>query len=319
LQQKEEEMAGALPDVMHTYQNHILDSTRWRRYVPRDDDIVITTSYKSGTTWVQALVAYLVLGTASVPVLDQVSPWLEARFTPVDEVLRQLDAQTHRRFIKSHLPLDAMPFYRQVKYIVVARDARDVFMSLWNHHTSYEEATVAALNDIPGRVGPPLPPRQELHQFWRDWITRGWFAWESEGYPYWGNLHHTKTWWPYRRLDNILFVHFNDLLRDLPGEIRRITRFLDIECADQALADVAQAVTFATMKRNADQLLPDAATAWKGGAQTFVFQGTNGRWREILSPEELALHRQTVARVLPHDCAAWLEHGRAALIELSMV
>jgi aryl sulfotransferase len=114
-------------------------------------------------------------------------------------------------------------------------------------------------------------------------------------------------------------VHFNDLLRDLPGELRRIMRFLDIECADQTLADVAQAVTFATMKQNADHLLPRAATAWKGVAQTCVFQGTNGRWQEVLSPEELALHRQTVARVLPHDCAAKLEHGRAALIELSLV
>jgi hypothetical protein len=44
-----------------------------------------------------------------------------------------------------------------------------------------------------------------------------------------------------------------------------------------------------------------------------VFKGANGRWRQVLSPEELALHTQTVARVLPPDCAAWVEHGRAAL------
>ena len=33
------------------YQNHHLDSTRWDKFIPRPDDIVITTSYKAGTTW----------------------------------------------------------------------------------------------------------------------------------------------------------------------------------------------------------------------------------------------------------------------------
>lgn len=307
-------MSGPWPDVIHTYQNHLLDSTRWRHFAPRDDDIVITTSLKSGTTWTQAIVAHLILGTTAIPDINVVSPWLERRVKAIDEVMTQLDTQRHRRFIKSHLPLDGLPFYARVKYIVVGRDARDVFMSLWNHHTSFDDAFVSTLNAIPGRVGPPLPPpQQEIHAFWRNWITKGWFEWESEGYPYWGNLHHTKTWWPYRTLDNILFVHFNDLLSDLKGEIGRIARFLEIDCSDQTIADVAHMVTFATMKQNADQLLPDAAQAWKGGPKTFVFKGTNGRWKDVLSAEELALHTETVAKVLTPECAAWLEYGRAAL------
>ncbi len=308
-------MPGPRPEVLHTYQNHLLDSTRWRQFVPRDDDVVITTSLKSGTTWTQAIVAHLILGTASIPDINAVSPWLDRRGDAVDEVMTTLDAQTHRRFIKSHLPLDGLPFYAQVKYIVVGRDARDVFMSLWNHHTSYTDALVEEINNRPGRVGPPLPPpQQEIHAFWRDWITKGWFEWESEGYPYWGNLHHTKTWWQYRTLDNILFVHFNDMLRDLPSEIRRIARFLEIDCSNETIAEVAQRVTFGAMKQHADQFLPHADHAWRGGAQTFIFKGTNGRWREVLSPEELALYTQTAAKVLTPDCAAWLEQGRAALI-----
>lgn len=307
-------MPGPWPEVIHTYQNHLLDSTRWRQFVPRDDDIVITTSLKSGTTWTQAIVAHLILGTESIPDINAVSPWLDRRGKSIDEVITQLDAQQHRRFIKSHLPLDGLFFHARIKYIVVGRDARDVFMSLWNHHTSYTDALVAEINTIPGRVGPPLPPpQQEIHAFWRDWMTTGWFEWESEGYPYWGNLHYIRTWWPYRTLDNVLLVHFNDLLHDLQGEIGRITRFLEIDCSDQTIAEVAQKVTFAAMKQHADQLLPGADHAWKGGARTFVFKGTNGRWQDILSAEELALHTETVAKVLTPECAAWLEHGRAVL------
>ncbi len=306
------------PPPIHVYQNHTLDSTRWRHYVPRDDDIIITTSLKSGTTWMQTIVAHLVLGPCAQPDLTAVSPWLEgrtdARGTTFEDILARLETQRHRRFLKSHLPLDGLPFHERVKYIVVGRDARDVFMSLWNHHTNYDPEYAEVRNAIPGRVGPPLPPpQQEIHAFWRDWITRGWFDWECEGYPYWGNMHHTKTWWPYRNRDNILFVHYNDLLSDPHGEIGRIARFLQIDCSQQRLAEVARAVSFATMKEQAEQLLPDAGRVWRGGAQTFIFKGTNGRWKEVLSEEELALYAETTARVLPPDCARWLEQGRAAL------
>src|SRR5581483_6382504 len=100
------------------------------------------------------------------------------------------------------------------------------------------------VNDTPGRVGPRLPPSpQDLHAFWREWMTRGWFAWESEGYPFWGNLHHIEAWWKYRNLENILFVHFNDLLANLKAEIRRIADFLDLRVSEQAVEKIVQAVS----------------------------------------------------------------------------
>ena len=156
-------MPTSLPHVRHTYQNWVLDSTVWRRFVPRADDIVIATSYKSGTTWTQAILAHLILGTQAVPNLDDVSPWIDHRLNAAGDVIERLDAQQHRRFIKSHLALDGLPYFPHVKYIVVGRDARDVFMSLWNHHSRYQEALVAKLNAAEGRHGPPLPwPPQDI-------------------------------------------------------------------------------------------------------------------------------------------------------------
>lgn len=275
---------------------------------------MIASAYKSGTTWTQAIVAHLILDTQSLPDLSAVSPWIDSQWNASGTVIERLEAQRHRRFIKSHVALDGIPFHPQVKYIVVGRDGRDVFMSLWNHHSSYSEEFLERLNAAPGRIGPPMSRApQDIHEFWRDWISKGSFEWETEGYPYWGNLHHTRTWWPYRTLDNILFVHFNDLLADLGGEIRRIALFLDIACSEEKLAEVARAVTFSTMKRNAGALLPDSENVWKGGGQTFIFKGTNGRWKDVLSPEELAHYAEVVARVLPPDCAEWLERGRVAL------
>jgi hypothetical protein len=198
------------PEILHNYQNHHLDSTRWESYRPRSDDIVASTSYKSGTTWMQAILVNLVFQGRELPDVFDTSPWIGMRIRPLDPVIETLEAQQHRRVIKSHLPLDGLPFYHQVKYLVVGRDARDVFMSLWNHYRNYTEKFVADLNA--GQVGAAFPVcPDDIHLVWRRWISQGWFDWESEGYPFWSNLHHTRTWWAYRQLPNILFVHFNDL------------------------------------------------------------------------------------------------------------
>jgi len=50
---------------------------------------------------------------------------------------------------------------------------------------------------------------------------------------------------------------------------------------------------------------------FKGGAQTFINKGTNGRWRELLNEADLALYEATMARTLSPDCARRLEQGSA--------
>lgn len=308
-----------LPKVNHIYQNHHLDSTRWGGYQPRAGDVVISTSYRSGTTWTQEIVRQLILwhqpneSLAQTPQMDA-SPWLDHPFPPVDTVLDLLEAQPHRRFIKSHLALDGLPYYPQVRYIVVGRDARDVFMSVFNFYANFSEEYLASIHDNPGRIGLPMPRcPADIHQAWRDWITRGWFDWESEGYPFWGNLHHTQSWWKYRHLENILLVHYNDLLSALPHEVQRIARFLDIPLPDEGMAAILPTLSLEAMRRNGERTLPAPAWTWKEGAQTFFFKGTNGRWRDVLTAEEVATYEETATSVLTPECRAWLEQGRVAL------
>ena len=45
-------------------------------------------------------------------------------------VMADLDEQPHRRFIKSHSPLDGLPYEEAVTYVCVGRDPRDVAISL---------------------------------------------------------------------------------------------------------------------------------------------------------------------------------------------
>ncbi len=168
------------------YRNHHLDSTRWDAIEPRDGDVVITTSYKSGTTWTQHIVGQLLLrGVPNAPPTLMVSPWIDARFQlPLEALVPMVAAQTHRRFLKSHLAADGLPYRPGTRYIVVARDARDVFMSLLNHYAGYTDVAMERLNDDPSL---PIFERfdGDAKKLWRDWITRGWFEWESDGFP-WG-------------------------------------------------------------------------------------------------------------------------------------
>jgi aryl sulfotransferase len=303
-------MTPIVPTVTRVYQNHTIDSTRWGRYLPRSDDVIVATPYKSGTTWMQAIVLHLIFRDLVARDIDKFSPWLDVRRRPVGEVIAEIEAQPHRRVLKSHVPLDGLPFFPEVKYVVVGRDPRDVFMSLWNHYSSYTQEMFASVNDPEGRVGPPLPPCPEnIRDFWRNWIGKGWFESDTEGYPFWSNLRHVQGWWDHRDLPNILFVHYNDLLADLPSEIMRVAAHLDIEVTPELVSAIADKVSFDGMKRDAASLMPNREGRFVGGARTFIFKGTNGRWRDVLTDSDLDHYRAAVARELTPDCAAWLQEG----------
>ena len=137
--------------------NWAMDSTYWNDFVFRDDDVIIGTWQKAGTTWVQQIIAQFIFEgeTEGLPIGDM-SPWLDFRLPPLPEKLPGVEAQTHRRFLKTHLPLDALRFEPKVKYIYIARDGRDCAWSQYNHHFALNDLAYESLNALP-EVGPRLP------------------------------------------------------------------------------------------------------------------------------------------------------------------
>src|SRR5947209_15506562 len=97
--------------------NAVVDSHRWDRFEPRDDDIIIATYRKCGTTWTQRIVDCLVFQSPDVRPFGEISPWLDSTiFNSLEADLETLRAQRHRRFVKSHLPFVALPLWDTVKY-----------------------------------------------------------------------------------------------------------------------------------------------------------------------------------------------------------
>ena len=252
------------------HSNHF-ESTIWNDFRFRDDDIIISTYGKAGITWTQQIVGQLIFnGAEDVPV-NELCPWLDLRVPPAPVKLEALEAQTNRRFIKTHLPVDALVYSPKAKYIYIGRDGRDVLWSMYNHHAMANDAFFESLNETPGLIGPKLERvTTDVHTYYKEWIAR-------DGYPFWPFWENVSQWWAIRGLPNILFVHFENLKRDMPGEIRRIADFLDIEIDESRWPAIVEHCTFEYMKSHADKSAPLGGALWEGGASTFINKGTNGR------------------------------------------
>lgn len=298
-------MTHPYPKKVREFQNHHFDSTIWNYFMFRDDDIIISTYAKSGTTWVQQIVSQLIFnGEEGLPVAEM-SPWMDLRVPPKDVKLPEVEQQSHRRFLKTHLPVDALVFSPRAKYIYIGRDGRDVVWSMYNHHTNANQFWYEALNDTPGRVGPPIePPPDDIRTYFDDWMSK-------DGHPFWPFWENVRSWWEIRDLPNVLLIHFERLKADMPGEIRRIADFIGTPIDESRWGAILEHCSFGYMKANATASVPLGGAFWDGGAETFVHKGVNGRWRDTLSATESAAYEERALRELGPECADWLKTGRS--------
>lgn len=298
------------------YRTWILDSRRWERYRPRADDIIIATYPKCGTTWMQRIVGLLVFQTPEPKPIMQISAWVERRFPQTIEALEtQIETQQHRRFLKSHLPLDGLPFYDEVKYIHVARDGRDACMSFHNHGNGFTDQMLQSLNTAgleDETIGRPYPKvLADPGEFFHQWITQGELPGHEDGSPSVSFFHFERSWWEARTRPNVLLVHYNDLKANLSAEMCRIADFLGISVPQHLWPELVDAASFEAMRRDGEVLMAKAATTFQGGSQRFFFAGKNERWRGAVRDEDLDRYNAKLETMLSRPCARWLEKGRS--------
>ncbi len=293
------------PQKTREIHNHHFDSTIWNDFQFRDDDIIIASYAKSGTTWLQQIVSQLLFNGVEDLEVAEMSPWLDLRVPSKDIKLPLVEAQTHRRFIKTHLPVDALVFSPKVKYLYIARDGRDVAWSMYNHHAKATDVWYEILNDTPGRVGPPIEkPTESVLQYFRDWL-------EQDGYPIWSYWQNVESWWNVRHLPNVMLLHYAELKRDMPGQIRQIAEFLEIPVNEDNWLNILEHCSFDYMKNNGTKIVPLEGAFWEGGIQTFVHKGTNGQWQDSLTAKDVTQYEETALGKLGQSCAHWLATGQS--------
>lgn len=130
------------------YRSLMSDNMRWDALRLREGDIIISTPSKCGMTWTQRLVSLLVFDGPELPgPLSTVSPWFDQTIRPLDEVVGVLEAQTHRRFMKTHTPLDGLILDDRVTYICVGRDPRDAAVSMLFQTANMDRDRMRVLHD----------------------------------------------------------------------------------------------------------------------------------------------------------------------------
>lgn len=298
-------VANAWGDPPQIVRNHTLDSTRWHEFACRPGDIMISTWAKSGTTWIQAIIAELLFEGRFEGSLNGVSPWLENRCFPLEQTCQLLESQGHRRFLKTHLPATALPFRSDMKYLFVGRDGRDVVWSWHNHHRNLLPSVYELMARTPGCHGPQLsPPTEDIRQFFIDWMNK-------DGYPLWPFWPHLRSWWSLAGRPNVLLLHFQDLKEDLRASVTRIATFLEIELPAEMRDRVVGRCSFDRMKERASDLFPEYARSMAGGAATFIHRGMPGTWRNVLTRQDnIQYERQLLTEVGP-ECARWLSRPHA--------
>jgi aryl sulfotransferase len=288
---------GAVPAEV---KNHTLQSSRWRALPPRSGDIVIATWAKSGTTWVQQIVAQLMFqGDCTTP-LTQLSPWFENPCFPLESMCAVLNAQEHRRILKTHLPATALPFYPGTKYIFIGRDGRDAIWSWHHHHMNLTELVYELMSKSSDAATPPLDrPKEDQRLYFLDWMHR-------DGYPLWPFWSHVRSWWDLRDRENVLLLHFDEMKRDLRGAIVQVATFLGFEPRPELLDGIVHRCSFSYMNENAEALIPGYSRGLRGGAETFMHRGSGGAWQDVLVPDDILQYEREMASNLDVECARWL-------------
>jgi aryl sulfotransferase len=174
---------------------------------------------------------------------------------------------------------------------------------MYNHHVSANDLWYMALNNTPGLVGPPIEkPNPDQRAYFLEWL-------EEDGHPFWPFWENLSTWWEARDLPNVKLIHFNNLKADLDGEMRSLAEFLEVDIPAEKWPTVVEHCTFDWMKANAEKMAPLGGLIFEGGAGQFINKGSNGRWKDVLTPADSLAYEQMARDKLGEDCARWLMTG----------
>ena len=287
------------------------DSALWTAFPFRHDDVVISPPAKCGTSWMQLLCALLVFNSSRFPRrLTEISPWLDNITYDFTETLAALQAQQHRRFIKTHTPLDGLTFVEGVTYLCLGRDPRDVGISFDHAVANISDQTRAALTVKKGidRSAMPPPPEDLRERFWL-W-AEGEFVNGPTGIGSLANLiQHLQTFWDKRDEPQVVLFHYHDLLTDLPGQLQRLAEVLGIDLPAGRIQELAAEATFDKVRERADELAPGVDSGLWRDNRAFFRSGTSEQWKDLLSPDDLTRFDKRLAELAPTDLIEWLYAG----------
>ncbi|XP_070581627.1 sulfotransferase 1C4-like isoform X2 [Ptychodera flava] len=268
-----------------------------RNFKIRDDDILIITFVKSGTTWMKEIISLILNGgnidaVKDIPI-DVRVPYLEfALSADEDRVCAgiqrhfmvpenfSLDEMASPRAMNTHLRPEFLPAgieQKKTKIIYVARNPKDIAVSMYHFGQLLLEQNV---NNSAAKAC------KNFEEFITDFLE---FKSRYQAVAYDGSKwhEHVLTWWNRRHDDNVLFMKYEDLLRDLANGVHQIAQFLDIKLTDDVVKNIADHCCFNNMKKNKMALKSNYCENKLQGQpeniSPFVRKGIAGGWKKYFT------------------------------------
>ena len=178
---------------------------------PRTNDVFIATFPKCGTTLLQQIVHGLrTKGDMDFVEITEVIPWIELAhdmdLDPEDE------QKADPRAYKTHLAWDLVP--KGGRYIYVIRDPLAVVVSFYHFFEGWYFET--------GSI--------DFESFALEFVLPG-----TQSRRYW---EHLASWWPQRSSERVLFLCYEDIVRNLRGSVERVASFIGLD-TDAERIDIA--------------------------------------------------------------------------------
>ena len=283
------------------YGGKIADPSRWQSFEPRAGDVVVSTPPKSGTTWTQGILALLMSGDPGVDAaLSRKAPWLDVTSAEQDALVAGLNAQSGRRQVKTHTPLDGIPYWPDLRYITVFRHPIDVHFSFRNHVANMRKPV---LSDI------FQPDPREGFAIFMEGDHR-------DGASLVSIVDHFHSAIARRHAPNHLSLHYADMKRDLAWAVGHIADHLSIAHPPAVMSDLIAAARFDNMKANADRFALSAGEGFWRKDRGFFHSASSQKWQGILSEADMTAYRKRMSTLLRPAEQSWLENGGGLLAEV---
>ncbi|GAB3249201.1 sulfotransferase domain-containing protein [Kineosporia babensis] len=283
------------------YDGPFQDNARWQSVTLRPDDVIVAAPMKSGTTWVQSICAMLLFrATGFDAPLSRLSPWIDMKDTPIEDVVARLEAQAHRRILKSHTPLDGLPTAEGVKTVFVARHPLDSALSWYHHLHNMDSPAMMTSLGFPPEIS--LYPTTDDRTWLREWVMAD-SAPAGESQSMNAYLDHARIAWEQRDRDDLVLLHYADLSADLEGQMRALAERLGAQVPDELWAELLEAASFKQMSARPEVWTP---TQPFHDRAAFFREGRSGGGAALLEPEVLEAYRERAAQVLPAELNTWL-------------